>query len=124
MGNAVKPAICAAACTVLLAACASAAASTQSAAAGVTQAIYDDDRSSVLARVDASIAKSITRASVGAISDKMHALGQYKGLDQLASDQAKREYQYRANFTKGSMNVIVRVGPDGKLAAYRIYPNS
>jgi hypothetical protein len=105
---------------VCLAACAGP--DPQSSANDMTRAIYDDDVSGVLTRADDSLVKQISRTSVGVISDKMHALGSYEGLDQLAVDSSKREYQYRANFTKGTMNVVVRLDADGKLAAYRVYP--
>ena len=54
----------------------------------------------------------------------MHAMGTYNGLTLLSSDTTKREYSYRANFSKGTANVIVRVDPDGHLAAYRVFPSS
>ena len=66
----------------------------------------------------------VSRAEVGALSDKMHALGSYKGLTLLSTDPAKSEFTYRADFEKGSMNVVVRVDQDGKLAAYRVFPQS
>lgn len=119
-----RPILAAGLCAVTLTGCASASASTQSAASDVTQAIYNDDPSGVTSRVDGAIASHVTRASVGAISDEMHALGDFKGLDELSSDDVKHEYEYRANFTKGSMNVVVRVGSNGKLSAYRVFSNS
>jgi hypothetical protein len=65
----------------------------------------------------------VTRAEVGTISDQMHKLGDYKGLTMLSSDATKSEFTYRADFTNGSMNVVVRVDPNGKLSAYRVFPN-
>jgi hypothetical protein len=94
----------------------------QSAANDVTRAVYQDDVSGVVSHVDEGLVSEISRASVGVISDKMHALGAYNGLTAIASDPAKREYTYRANFARGTMNVIIRTDPDGKLAAYRVYP--
>lgn len=94
----------------------------QSSANDVTRAIYQDDVGTVLSHMDDALAKQISRTSVGVISDKMHALGSYSGLTALAMDSAKHEYTYRATFSKGTMNVVVRTDPDGKLAAYRVYP--
>jgi hypothetical protein len=53
----------------------------------------------------------------------MHGLGEYKGLTYVSGDPAKNEFTYRADFDKGSMNVVVRVDNDGKLAAYRVFAN-
>jgi hypothetical protein len=94
-----------------------------SAAGTVTRAVYNDDAKAVTAQMDPSLAKQVTRASVGAISDTMHRLGSYKGLSLLAQDPSKSEFTYRAQFSKGTMNLVVRVGNDGKLTAYRVFPS-
>ncbi len=96
----------------------------QSAANGVTRAVYDNDASSVQPYFDGALRGQVSRASVGVLSDKMHAMGSYNGLTLLSSDTTKREYSYRANFSKGTANVIVRLDPDGHLAAYRVFPSS
>jgi hypothetical protein len=120
MGNDLRCAAAAAALLVLTA-CAGTT-DTQSAANDVTRAVYDDNVDGVLAHADDALSKQISRTSVGVVSDKMHALGDYKGLTLLATDSSQHEYTYRASFSKGTMNVIVRVDADGKLAAYRLYP--
>jgi len=102
-----------------LAACA--AGDPQSSANAVTRAIYDND-DGVKSYFDGSLQPKVTRASVAVISDKMHALGNYNGLTLVARDTSKNEYTYRANFSQGSMNIVVRYDGDGKLAAYRVYP--
>jgi hypothetical protein len=96
----------------------------QSAANGVTRAVYDNNLSAVQPYFDDALRPQVSRAGVGVISDKMHAMGSYNGLTLLSSDTAKREYSYRANFSKGTINVVVRVDPDGRLAAYRVFPTS
>lgn len=105
-----------------LAACA--AHDPQAAANGVTRGIYDDSPAAVMPYFDDALRPQISRAGIGMISDKMHALGAYNGLTLLGSDGAKHEYSYRAAFSKGTMTVVVRVDGDGRLAAYRVFPSS
>jgi hypothetical protein len=95
----------------------------QSTTNGVTRAVYDNNVAAVAPYFDDALRAQISRASVGVISDKMHAMGSYNGLTLLGSDTAKREYSYRANFSKGAVNIVVRIDPDGRLAAYRVFPS-
>lgn len=96
----------------------------QSTVNGVTRAVLDDNLGAVAPYFDDALRPQVSRAGVGVLSDKLHALGNYNGLTLLASDLTKREYTYRANFSKGTMNVVVRLDPDGRLAAYRVFPAS
>jgi hypothetical protein len=105
---------------VILAACGSH--DQQGSANAVTRAVYENDLSGVTSYFDDALKAQVSRASLGLLSDKMHALGDYEGLSLLATDPAKHEYTYKASFTKGAMNVVVRVDGDGKLAAYRVFP--
>ncbi|MHB8178583.1 MAG: hypothetical protein ACYDA5_06035 [Vulcanimicrobiaceae bacterium] len=98
--------------------------SAQRLADGATRAIYADSYAGVVKDLGPNVSRTVTRASVGAISDKMHALGSYQGLTLLASNPAKSEFTYRAAFQKGSMNVEVRLDNNGKLAAYRVFPTA
>jgi hypothetical protein len=110
-----------------LVACHGAAASSGSAqttADSATKAVYNDDVGSLNDTFDSQLQSQVSRAEVGALSDKMHALGDYKGLTYLSDDPAKSEFTYRADFDKGSMNVVVRIDTDGKLAAYRVFPQT
>ena len=107
---------------VALAACSSPAGAAQSSADAVTKAVYANDMASVSSNMDTTLQGQISRGDVGTLSDKMHALGDYKGLTFVNSDPTKSEYTYRADFATGSMNVVVRLDPDGKLAAYRVFP--
>ena len=95
--------------------------SAQSTADGITKAAYNDDYAGVSANFDDAVKRTVGRAEVGVMSDKLHRLGDYKGLTLLSSDAAKNEFIYRAAFSRGTMNVGLRLDPDGKVAAYRIF---
>lgn len=112
------------AAAILLAACGgpSPAQRAASLADAATQALYADEPGQVSAHFDAPIAGRVSRAQVGAISDKMHALGDYHGLREVGGVLRRNEYTFEAQFGRGVMIVVVRVGDDGKLAAYRIIP--
>ena len=86
----------------------------------VTQAIYSNSADGVRANLSPMVAYGVQRSEVGLLSDKMHALGDYKGLTRVSTDDVRHESTFRAAFDKGNMTVIVRDGGDGKLAAYRI----
>jgi hypothetical protein len=89
-----------------------------------TSAIYADDPDGVRSQLDDGVARLVTRAQVGALSDKFHALGAYRGLTFLVLDPTKNEFTYRAAFEHGNVNVVVRLAQDGRLAAYRIFTGS
>jgi len=113
---------------VALAAALAACASNGNAAAtntadSITKSVIANDADSVRNAMDAQQQPQVTRASVGALSDVMHKLGDYKGLTLLSSDAAQSEFTYRADFASGSMNVVLKLDPDGKAAAYRATPN-
>ena len=111
------------ACLILgaaLASCGSPAANAQNQADGVTKAVYNNDGAAVAKNFDSALQKQVTRAQVGMLSDKLHKLGDYKGLTYVSNDGLKNEYTYRANFSNGMAPVIVRFDSDGKVAAYRI----
>ena len=96
----------------------------QQSADSVTKAVYANDMTAVDTSFDSALQTQINRAQVGALSDKMHALGNYKGLTFVSSDATKQEYTYRADFDNGVMNIVVRTDADGKLAAYRVFPQT
>jgi hypothetical protein len=93
-------------------------------AEAATNAIYANDPDGVRSQLEDPVARLVTRAQVGALSDKFHALGAFRGLTFLVSDPAKNEFTYRAAFARGNINVVVRLGQDGRLAAYRIFTGS
>ena len=109
-----------------LAACSATAASGTAArsADSVTRSVYSNDARGVASQLDTQLQSQVSRGEVGMLSDKMHALGAYKGLTYVNGDPSKNEYTYRANFDKGSLNVVVRVDPDGKLGAYRVFASN
>lgn len=96
----------------------------QSIADGVTSSVYKNDRDSVVANFDNTLQNQVTRAEVGTLSDKMHHLGDYKGLAPIGSDLTKSEFSYTASFTKGAARVVMKLDPDGKIGAYRIFFNN
>ena len=95
--------------------------SAQAAADGVTTSVYADNVAGVTAHFDQQLRAQVSRAEVGALSDKMHALGAYQGLTYVSGDPTKNEFTYRANFANGSMSLVIRMDSNGKLAAYRIF---
>ncbi|TAM56357.1 hypothetical protein EPN52_14710 [bacterium] len=88
----------------------------------VTKAVYNNDVSQVSERFNALIRPQLNRASVGALSDKMHAQGDYQGLEPVQSDGSSGVYGYAAKFSHGSMLVCMKLDQDGKIAAYRVEP--
>ena len=88
----------------------------------VTKAVYNNDVSQVSERFNALIRPQLTRGSVGALSDKMHAQGDYQGLEQVQSDGTVGVYGYAAKFSHGSMLVCMKLDQDGKIAGYRVEP--
>jgi hypothetical protein len=92
----------------------------QANADSTTKAAYNDDYDGVTQNFDGNLKQQVTRAEVGILSDRMHRAGQYQGLTFVSSDPNKNEYTYRAGFSNGTMNVVVRLDPDGKMAAYRV----
>jgi hypothetical protein len=105
---------------VLLAACGGGTGQAQSVADTTTKAVYNDDLAGVTSHFDDQLKPQVTRTEVGILSDQMHKQGDYQGLSLLSNDPNKNEYTYRANFSKGSMNVVVRLDQNGEIAAYRV----
>lgn len=93
----------------------------QRAAESTTRAVYDDDVAGVTRNFDDTLKRKVNRSTVGTISDKMHKLGGYRGLTYVNTNAAKHEYTYRADFDRGSMTVVMRLDPDGRVAAYRVF---
>lgn len=92
----------------------------QSQADSVTKAVYNNDADSAQQNFEPALKTHITRAQVGMLSDKLHKLGDYKGLTYVSNDALKNEYTYRADFSNGSAPVVLRLDAEGKIAAYRI----
>jgi hypothetical protein len=94
----------------------------QSTADTITKAVIANDVATVQSNLDDGIRPTVTKTSVAALSDAMQKLGEYKGLTLLSSDATKNEYTYRADFASGTMNVVVKLDPDGKAGAYKAIP--
>jgi len=105
-----------------LAACGGGNGAAQATADTITKAVIANDVGTVQNNLEDSLKPTVTRASVGALSDAMQKLGTYEGLTLLSSDAAKNEYTYRADFTGGHMNVVVKLDSDGKAGAYKAIP--
>jgi hypothetical protein len=89
-----------------------------------TRAVYNLDYDTTTARFDDALKAQVTRASIGQLSDQMHALGTYQGLKPLSSDADKGRYDYEATFDKGTLLVQLRLDPNQKIGAYRISPET
>ena len=123
MGTAVRfrlTALGAIAMAIALSACGGS--SPQRLADQTTQALYQNNRDGVIANFDSSLKSQVTLAQVGAISDAMHMLGSYKGLRPMQSNGDTGRYDYAATFDKGTMLVMMRLDPNGKIGAYRVSP--
>jgi hypothetical protein len=108
----------------LLGGCAASANSGAAAAMAdsITKAVYANDPGQVSSHFDNQVKTQVTRAEVGSLSDKMHSLGAYKGLTLISADASRNEYTYRAEFDRGTMNVVIRLDRNGTAAAYRAFP--
>lgn len=108
--------------SLAIAACSHAAGNEQKVADDVTQAVYNNDMSAVQSNFTPDLAASVTRATVGDYSDKMHRFGGYKGITETGNDIPRHLYIFDAKFDKGDMTVRMRLSDDGKVAAYRVTP--
>jgi hypothetical protein len=88
----------------------------------VTKAIYDNDVAGVTQNFSSALSSQVTRASVGTLSDKMHALGNYQGVTETQTDIPNRRYMFDAKFDHGDMTIGMRLDAEGKVIAYRVVP--
>jgi hypothetical protein len=88
----------------------------------ITRAVYANDYYGTTAPMDSDTRGEVTRAEIGDISDRMHALGSYEGLTQTKSDPDHGLYDFDLRFAKGHMTARLRLDPSGKVGAYRVYP--
>jgi hypothetical protein len=94
----------------------------QALADDATQGVYNVDLDRATSHFDDTLKSQVTRASIGDLADKMHALGTYHGLKAVLSDPDKGRYDYDATFDKGTMRVQLRLDPNQKIGAYRVVP--
>lgn len=120
----IRLAAAAIALAVAAAACAQTRTDPQALADQTTRGVYAADYDATTARFDDALKTQVTRASLGQLSDQMHALGAYHGLKQTSADADKGRYDYEAAFDKGTMLVELRMDPDDKIGAYRVVPQA
>jgi hypothetical protein len=88
-----------------------------------TRAVYDNDADAVMSRFTPQLRQQITRASVGQLSDLMHAHGDYKGLTETGTEP-DGAHDFRADFTNGSFIVKMKLDQNGDISGYRVIPNA
>ncbi|HXW76812.1 MAG TPA: hypothetical protein VEJ20_05310 [Candidatus Eremiobacteraceae bacterium] len=86
-----------------------------------TRAIYEDDVSATTDAMTPALRTAVTREQVGAISDLLHSRGDYKGLTETGTEP-DGAYDFRADFTRGSFIVKVKVTPSDEISGYRVIP--
>jgi hypothetical protein len=86
----------------------------------ITRAVYANDFDSTTADFDDSLKGEVTRAEVGAISDKLHDLGDIKQVSQRSANADTGRYDYDVTLDRGSVVVQLRLDPSGKVGAYRV----
>jgi hypothetical protein len=96
----------------------------QSVADSITRAVYANDYGGTISPLDNQTRAQVTRAQLGDLSDKMHALGSYEGLTETIADPDRGVYQYDAKFSGGHMTVWMRLDPTGKVGGYRLVPGA
>jgi hypothetical protein len=90
----------------------------------ITRAVYADDYAGTTKDFDDATKAQVTRGQIGELSDKMHALGAYQGLDQTSADADKGLYEFDLRFASGHMTAKLRLDPSGKVGAYRVIPGA
>ena len=88
----------------------------------ITRAVYANDLGTTLDAFDGATKAAITRAELGGLSDRMHALGDLKSVVSRDGNPDTGRYEFDASFTGGMMLVQMRIDPSGKVGAYRIVP--
>jgi len=88
----------------------------------ITRAIYDNKPDVARTYFDDALKSQIEDFQVLFMSQTMHRLGDYDGVKIARADVDHGRYAYRAFFSRGKMEVRLRVDNDGKAAAYRIVP--
>jgi hypothetical protein len=86
----------------------------------ITRAVYANDFDGSTADFDDTLKGEVTRAEVGAISDKLHDLGDIKQFSQRSANADTGRYDYDVTLDRGSVVVQLRLDPSGKVGAYRV----
>jgi outer membrane murein-binding lipoprotein Lpp len=106
--------------TVALAGCAS---HEQKIADAATRAVYQNDVDALTANFTPDLRQQVTRAQLGALSDLMHQEGDYRSLTETGTEP-DGAYDFRADFTKTSLIVKMKLDGQGRIAGYRVIPVS
>jgi len=67
-----------------------------------------------------ALRRQVHREDVAAISHRMHRLGDYHGLVAQDVNPDTGRYVFAADFTRGMMQIRLRLDRYGKVAAYRV----
>jgi len=88
----------------------------------ITRAVYANDLDTTLASFDEATKHAVTRTDLGALSDRMHALGTIASIKERTGNADTGRYEFDVAFTNGSLLVQMRVDPSGRVGAYRVIP--
>ena len=105
-----------------LASCATPTESPAQLADRITRAVYANDLDTTLASFDEATKRAVTRTDLGALSDRMHALGTISAIKERSGNADTGRYEFDVTFTSGSLLVQMRVDPSGRVGAYRVIP--
>ncbi len=90
--------------TLALAACGQSGARSPGALVdGITRSVYAADYDGTTSYMDAATKAQVTRAEIGDLSDRMHALGAYQGAAEKQADPDRGVYEYDLKFASGHM---------------------
>lgn len=113
--------VCAMAAVIALAGCAP---RESRLADATTRAVFDDDYDGVTWNFTPDLAKQVSRAQLGQLSDLMHSRGDYKGIKETGTEP-DGAYDFQADFTNGTLVVKIKVDQaSGKISGYRVIPSS
>jgi hypothetical protein len=100
--------------------CASSSSDPSALAEKITRAVYANDFDGTTTDFDDSLKGQVSRAEVGALSDKLHELGDIKQFSQRSGNADTGRYDYDVTLDRGSVVVQLRLDPSGKVGAYRV----
>jgi|SRR5579863_2224717 len=93
----------------------------QKIADATTRAVYANDVTALTANFSPDLGKQVTRAQLGALSDLMHEQGDFKSITETG-EEPDGAYDFRADFTKSSLIVKLKLDPTGRVVGYRVIP--
>jgi hypothetical protein len=123
MTKAVRGALGALLVAALLVGCSSSR-NPQKVADDMTHALYANDLDRFSGYFDDATKATVTRSDMGALSDRMHKLGDLQSIAPHDADPDAGRYTYDVTLSRGTMLVELRIDPTGKVGAYRVVPPS